>query len=219
MNIGIIGAGQVGQALARGWTSAGHTVRLGVRQTADERAAKLARSTGLSVATNGEVVRASEVVVLSVHWATIASVLDEIGPLLDGKIVLDATNPLAFDQGHIELALGFTCSGAETIQRAVPLARVIKTMNQVGFRVMDQATGYPIAPVMFVAGDDAPARAVACSLVGDLGFAPMDCGGLRLARLLEPYAMLWIHLVTRHGASDTSAFGWMHKTENLETSP
>lgn len=219
MNIGIIGAGQVGQALARGWTRAGHTVRLGVRQAADERVAELARTTGLGVATNAEVVHTCEVIVLSVHWAAVPEVLDEIGPLLAGKVVLDATNPLTFEAGRLGLALGFTDSGAETIQRAVPQARVVKTMNQVGFKVMDQAHGYPTAPAMFVASDDASARAVACALVSDLGFAAMDCGELRQARLLEPYAMLWIHQVIGQGASDTSAFGWMNKTFNPTSNP
>ena len=84
-------------------------------------------------------------------------------------------------------------------------------MNQVGFEVMADVTGFPAPPVMFVAGDDAAGKTVLLGLVKDLGFQALDAGALRIARLLEPYAMLWIHQVVDRGARQDFAVAFMQR--------
>ncbi|MEB3980482.1 hypothetical protein OQ968_04300 [Mycobacterium sp. 663a-19] len=87
-----------------------------------------------------------------------------------------------------------------------PSARVCKAMNQIGAALMDapQLAG---TPVMFVCGDDEEARSVTAGLVAELGFETIDVGELKLARLLEPYGLLWIHLALRRGFGPSFGFG------------
>ncbi len=205
MRIAIIGAGNVGTALATGWARAGHAIVYGVIDPAAKAATGAA-----GVARVGEAAAAAEVIVLAVPWAAVPDAIAACGDLT-GKIVIDATNPLAFTDGTLALTLGFSTSGGEEVARLAPGAAVFKTMNQVGFAVMPDATGYPAPAVMFVAGDDAARKPVVIGLVAELGFEPRDAGPLDRARLLEPYALVWIEQATLHGAGDRRAFGLMQK--------
>src|SRR5262249_26337275 len=144
----------------------------------------------------------------AVPWPAVGDAVKACGDLA-GRILVDVTNPLRMAADGLELALGFDRSGAEFVAGLAKGARVYKAMNQVGFEVMADVTGFPAAPVMFVAGDDAAGKAVVMGLVRDLGFEALDTGGLRYARLLEPYAMLWIHQVVDCGAPRDSSFAFM----------
>jgi 8-hydroxy-5-deazaflavin:NADPH oxidoreductase len=81
--------------------------------------------------------------------------------------------------------------------------------------VMASATGYAAPPVMFVAGDDAARKPVVLGLVADLGFHAVDAGGLRAARLLEAFGMLWIHLAVNRKAGRDNAFAYLARGEGL----
>lgn len=212
MRIAIIGAGQVGGALARGWASAEHAIALGVVDPTDPKHGPLAKDAGATVGTVAEVARDADAIVLAVPWAAVPDAIAACGDLA-GHILIDATNPLAFGADGLALTLGFSTSGGEEVARLAPGASVFKTMNQVGFAVMDKAHGYPTRPVMFVAGDDATKKAIVLDLVGDLGFEPRDAGPLDRARLLEPYGMLWIEQTMRHGGPLDAAFGYMRKED------
>jgi predicted dinucleotide-binding enzyme len=120
-----------------------------------------------------------------------------MGPLA-GKILIDATNPVARTDHGPDLALGFTDSAAEALARLVPQARVIKTLNQVGAEVMEDTSGFAHPPVMFMAGDDEDAKRVVSTLLADLGFEPL--------RLLEPLAMTWINQALLRGHGRNWAF-------------
>lgn len=209
MKIAIIGAGNVGQALAKGWARAGHTIFFGVQLPIDTaRAAQLtAIAPGAGVLSVAESVAATDVVVLAVPWDAVPDALAACGNLA-GRILIDATNPLKFADGRLSLAVGFDGSGAEDVQHIAKGAFVYKAMNQVGFNVMADAGGYVSQPTMFVAGDDEAHKPVVLELVADLGFAALDAGGLSVARLLEPYAMLWIHLATSGRAPLDAAFAF-----------
>ena len=95
---------------------------------------------------------------------------------------------------------------AERVAEWVDDARVVKSLNQVGAEAMANPEAFSQKPVMFVAGDDANARAVAKGLVADLGFDARDAGGLKVARLLESLAMTWIHLALNTGQGRDWAF-------------
>ena len=173
--IGIIGDGNVGSALARGLKRAGHDVRaVGKDRTAIRDAASWA-----------------EVVLLAVPFAAIDDVVKEVGNAVDGKTLIDATNAL---DASMSLAVGFTTSGAEELQRKIPKARVVKAFNTVFAQHMDSGRLGEKPLTAFVAGDDAAAKAVALELAREIGFEAVDGGPLKNARLIEPLAFFNIQL-------------------------
>jgi 8-hydroxy-5-deazaflavin:NADPH oxidoreductase len=209
MNIAIIGAGNVGQALGRGWAQAGHRIAYGVRNPEDDKARVLAREQPTArVTTNLEAVRQADVVVLSTPWGATEAAIRACGSLAK-KVVIDCTNPLKADFSGLDR--GFDTSGAEQVAQWAEGAHVFKAMNQVGFGLMDHPTfASGLKPVMFIAGDGNDKKTV-LGLVEDLGFEAVDAGGLIYARLLEPYALLWIHLALSQGQGREFAFALLRK--------
>jgi predicted dinucleotide-binding enzyme len=149
----------------------------------------------------------AEVVVLATPYAANAAAIAAAGNL-SGKILIDVTNPIGPD---FSLATGFTTSGAEEVAKLAPRANVFKAMNQVGFEVMANPGFAGGKPVMFVAGNDPAGKAVVLELVSSLGFEAIDAGELAIARLLEPYAMLWIHLMARRNQGRNFAFALLRR--------
>jgi 8-hydroxy-5-deazaflavin:NADPH oxidoreductase len=209
MKIAVIGTGSVGGTLGRRWAELGHIVTFGVRDARDPDAmALIGRIDGAArLASVREAAALSEVVVLATPYAANAAAIAAAGDL-SGKILVDVTNPLAAD---LSLTVGFDRSGAEEVARLAPGARVFKAMNQVGFEVMADPVFAAGRPVMFVAGDEAVGKLVVLSLVSALGFEAIDVGGLALARLLEPYAALWIHLMARGNQGRDFAFALLRR--------
>ena len=208
MKIAVIGAGHVGRALGEAWSRKGHDVVYGVRGPRD------AKHEGVRAKSPKEAAAFADVVVLATPWQATEAVCRELEGL-KGKIVLDCTNPLAMGPDGLGLALGFSQSGGELIQSWCPGATVFKTLNQVGFEVMAEASTWPENPVMFVAGDEAPAKPKVLGLVHDLGFEAVDAGPLKMTRLLEPYAMLWISLALKQGLPRHFAFRLIRPTLSL----
>jgi 8-hydroxy-5-deazaflavin:NADPH oxidoreductase len=145
--------------------------------------------------------------VLATPYAANAAALAAAGDLA-GKILIDVTNPIG---ANFTLAVGHSTSGAEEVAKLAPGARVFKAMNQVGFEVMANPAFAASKPVMFVAGDDAAGKKVVLDLVSALGFEAIDAGELSIARLLEPYAMLWIHLMARRNMGRSFAFALLRR--------
>src|SRR5262245_16434284 len=198
MKIAIIGAGNVGRALGGAW-SADHDVRYGVRSPDDAKYADL----GSPTTTNEAAVAGSDVVALCTPWQGTEEAVKSCGDLT-GKVLIDCTNPLTPDFAALEI--GHTTSGAEQVAAWAPGARVCKAMNQIGAPMMDHPQ-LPSPPVMFVCGDDEAAKNITAGLVKQLGFEVVDAGDLMLARLLEPYALIWIHLALRRGFGTNWGFG------------
>lgn len=189
MNIAIVGSGRVGRALGGAWKAAGHAVTFAMREPAGDKAAGL-RQEGFAAAAHGEAAKEAAVIVLAVPWADIPAVIDALGPL-EGKILVDATNPLTPDR---DMALGFDDSAGETVGLLAQGARVVKAFNTTGADNMAKARDFPVRPAMFVAGDDAEAKSVVSGLAGEIGFEAIDAGPLKASRYLEPMAMQWIKL-------------------------
>jgi hypothetical protein len=205
VKIAIIGTGNVGSALARGWSRKRHQIVLGVRNASDPKVAGLAGETKAEVKAPAQAADAAEVVVLALPWPAAESAVKALGTLKD-KIVIDCMNPLAMRDGKLGLERGFDTSGAETLARWIPDARIVKTLNQVGADLMDDNATLPYRPVMFMAGNDAAAKTTVSTLLTDLGFEPEDAGDLTKARLLEPYAMVWINQALVQGKGRNWAF-------------
>jgi 8-hydroxy-5-deazaflavin:NADPH oxidoreductase len=209
MQIAIIGAGNVGNALAVGWIRAGHGVTFGIRTP---NAPPSGGPAGARYATPAMAVQGAQAVVLAVPWQAVPDALATAGDL-GGKLLIDCTNPLRMGANGLELEIGHTTSAGEHIAALAPGASVFKTLNQTGFANMEHAGDFTSLPAaMYVAGDDAARKPTVLALVSDLGFQAIDAGPLRVARLLEPMAMLWIHMAMNRGAPMTQAFAVTHRT-------
>jgi 8-hydroxy-5-deazaflavin:NADPH oxidoreductase len=209
MKIAVIGTGSVGGTLGRRWAELGHSVRFGARDPADAAANALVKQIKgeARLQSVAAAVADAEVVVLATPYAANAAAITAAGDLT-GKILIDVTNPLGAD---LSLAVGFTSSGAEEVAKLARGARVYKAMNQVGFEVMADPSFAAAKPVMFVAGDEPRGKEVVLGLVSALGFEAIDAGDLQVARLLEPYATLWIHLMARRKLGRRFAFSLLRR--------
>src|SRR5579863_9496773 len=199
MNIGIIGAGNVGGALGKSWAKAGHKIKFGARNPVDPKHRGLLDACGpnAGLGTNVEAVGFGEVVALATPWEATQSALAECGNFT-AKVLVDCTNPLKFTPGAgLELAVGHNLSGGEMVAQWAKGARVVKAFNTYEFENFADAN-YPgyrgLQPVMLLAGYDSGARQIVAQLAADIGFQALDAGDLKIARLLEPTGMLWIHL-------------------------
>jgi predicted dinucleotide-binding enzyme len=209
MVIAIIGAGNVGTTLGNAWIKRGHEVVFGVRDPESAKAHSLAQkfpAAGLRL--NGEAAHDAEIIVLATPWQSTEVAVRACGDL-DGKTIIDCTNPLKPDFSGLEI--GFSISGAERISEWASGAQVFKAMNQIGAGLME-APYFPgkVKPVMFVCGEGALKSSVIL-LVEQLGFSVIDAGELKIARLLEPYGMLWIHLTLRQKVAGDFAFALLKK--------
>jgi len=202
MRIAIIGAGNVGGGFARAAVAAGHDVVLSA--TTPDKAQALAAEIGArTAASNTAAVDGAEVVLLAVPGTVAPSVAAEIAPSLGGSVIVDASNPL--DETYSDLVITGT-SGAEAVQQSAGAVPVVKAFNAVFASRYAAPTedGRPLQ--VLLAGDDAAAKARVAELAASLGFAPVDAGGLRLARSLEEIAFLNITLNATNGWTWQSAF-------------
>jgi predicted dinucleotide-binding enzyme len=178
--VAIVGAGNVGKALREGVERAGHEVRVAGRGQVSETAAW------------------GDIVILAVPFAAIPDVVRELKTAADGKPVVDVTNALTPD---MQLALGFSTSGGEELQKALPRARVVKAFNTVFAQHMSRGSVVGQQLSLFAAGDDEAARKAVLELGKTIGFDAIDAGPLKNARHLEALGYLNIQLgyVLGHG--------------------
>ncbi|MBI5075937.1 MAG: NADPH-dependent F420 reductase [Nitrospirae bacterium] len=192
MKIGVIGSGNMGSGLGRIWAGKGHEIIFSYSRSQEKLSSLAASAPNAKTGTPAEAAQA-EVILLSVRWSDVPDALKQAGSL-NGKIVIDCTNPLKPDLSGLEL--GHTSSAAEEIARMAPGAKVVKAFNTAFAQVYEERSrlfGSRRAS-MFYCGDDAEAKSAAARLITDVGFDPVDCGPLTSARLLEPVAMLVITL-------------------------
>jgi predicted dinucleotide-binding enzyme len=198
MKIGILGSGNVGGTLGSRWAQSGHDVVFSSREPGSKQMQELLAKAGKSAraATTPETAAASDVIVLATPWPATRSILASAGNLA-GKVLIDLVNPLAPDLSRLEV--GTTTSCGEMVASWAAGARVVKAFNTVGFPVMadPKVNGEPA--VMFYCGDDANAKKATAQLATELGFDARDAGPLTQARLLEPFALLWITMAMKQG--------------------
>jgi 8-hydroxy-5-deazaflavin:NADPH oxidoreductase len=210
MKIAVIGMGAVGGTLGRRWAEGGHAVLFGAKDPNDaDGKALLAKIKGkASLASVPDAVKDADVVVLAIPGEVAADVLAIAGDLT-GKILIDCTNPVGGKVGN--LTLGPELSGGEAVAKLAKGARVYKTLHQTGWENLSDPH-YPGGKlVMFVAGEEPAGKTVVLSLVSELGFDAIDVGDLSAARMLEPFARLWVHLAMRRKLGRQIAFALMHK--------
>jgi predicted dinucleotide-binding enzyme len=196
MKVAIIGAGNVGKALATSLIRAGHDVALSASTPESTKAA--ADAVGAVAATsNASAASEADVTILAVPYVGAGqAVAEEIGPAVAGRIVIDATNPIKADYSGLATNVR---SGAEELQASLGGANVIKAFNTIFAANQAQPTAGMDG---YVAGDDAKAKATVMGLVESMGFAPVDVGPLSAARQLE--GMAWLNI----GLNASNGWGW-----------
>jgi len=215
MKIGILGTGDVGKTLANAFLATGHQVMMGSREAANEKALAWAKEVGAgsaaSTGTFADAAKFAEVAVLALSWTGAENALKLAGAEnLAGKVVIDAINPLNFGARGPELALGFTDSAGEQVQRWLPGARVVKAFNSVGYAQMFKPDFADGPPDMFICGNDDAAKKTVTDILMSFGWSTIDIGGIEGARLLEPLCVLWINYAMR-AQSYSHAFKLLRK--------
>jgi predicted dinucleotide-binding enzyme len=189
MRIGILGTGNMADALAGQWARRVHEITIGGRDL--DRAGALATKIGASAGTLSQAAAFGDVVLLAVPHSAVPAVLDSAA--LDGQIVVDCTNPVV--PGRFVLSTNGQ-SAAEAIVTRAPSARVVKAFNLCHVDVWRMRPpvfeGRPLAVPL--CGDDPDAIATVASLVSDLGCHPVNGGRLERAGLLEATAAFMIGL-------------------------
>lgn len=190
--VGVIGSGQVAQVLAKGFAKKGWDVRIGSREPSKLEA--FSKESGIAAATFAETASHGEVLVLAVKGLVAEEAVKLAGDGMNGKLVLDATNPIAAGppvDGILQFFTGPNDSLMERLQKARPEARFVKAWSCVGnaFMVDPQFPGGP--PTMFVCGDDDAAKTKAKEILRDFGWDTEDVGKATGARAIEPLCQLW----------------------------
>ena len=196
MNIGILGTGDVGKALGRGFIALGHGVKMGARDARNEKALAWAQQVGAkaSLGTFGDAAAFGEVIVLATLGVANESAIKMAGPeKFRDKILIDATNPLDFSGGMPpKLAVSGNDSGGERVQRLLSDAHVVKAFNTVGnaFMFRPDFPGGP--PDMFICGNHDAARTMVTAILKEFGWGVVDLGGIECSRYLEAMCMVWV---------------------------
>lgn len=175
----------MGATLGKRFAEVGHEVFYGVRNPSEFDEKEL----GGKIGSNSEACKDAEIIILSVPYNAVAEAVKSCGEI-SGKILVDATNPLAMTENGLALTIGFETSGGEKLQEIAPNAKVVKCFNQTGFGNMAK----PENSMMFACGNDMEATDKVAELASAIGFDAMNIGDITKSRLLEPLAMLWIHL-------------------------
>jgi predicted dinucleotide-binding enzyme len=191
--IGILGSGAVAKVLAKGLTQHGHEVRIGSRSPG--KLDDFHAETGIVTGTFADVAAASDVVVLAVKGSGAPEALRLAGAEhLNGKVVIDTTNPIADAapvDGVLQFFTGPNDSLMERLQKQVPGARFVKAFNSVGNAGMIDPSLSGGPPTMFFCGNDPEAKAVVAALLSEIGWEPADMGSAVAARAIEPLCQLW----------------------------
>lgn len=195
MRIGILGSGDVGQALANGFIKYGNEVMVGTRSPGKLSAWKATAGKAGRVGTFAETAAFGEMIVLAAKGRTAQSTLQLAGAEnLKGKTIIDTTNPIAEtppENGVLKYFTTLDSSLMEQLQSAFPEAHFVKAFSCVGNAFMVNPDFGGIKPTMFICGNDANAKTEVGKILDLFGFEVEDMGGVEAARAIEPLCILW----------------------------
>ena len=209
MKITVIGAGNMGAAFVKQLNRAGHRVSVTSRNAAKAAQVAAANPGTEAISISGSAAGA-DALVLAVGYADAVAALKSVGDL-QGKVVIDITNPLTAD--YMGLTLGHSTSAAEEIAKAVPGTEVVKAFNTLFAQVLAEGSdfGNGQKATIFYASDSERAKKTAAALAESMGFKTVDAGGLKNARYLEPLAGLNVYLGYGAGLGTGIAPTWIKK--------
>lgn len=183
MNIGIIGSGHIGQALGHAWAAKGHKIYYSFSHD-ESKLEHAAQESGhdSQPSTPYDAVRCSEIVLFAPPWTQIDEAIKQVGRF-EGQIVIDATNAYVDDDMNVQ-QFDEGDSSSQCVQRKLGDAKVIKAFNTLPAETVRNKAGQGL--VMFMAGDDAVAKAMVADLINDAGFVAYDAGPLVEGKNQEP---------------------------------
>ncbi len=198
MKIGLVGAGDVGRTLASLWAQAGHQVFLSSRHP--EQLSSVIGELGLA-AQAGTVQQAAafgDVIFLAINYSTVDEAIQAIGNAADGKIVIDATNPLRYAEGGgTERVIGDNEIAGQVMANKLPNTRIVKAFTTMWTGYLQQhAHRDGEKAAVALAGDDLAGKKVVASLIKDAGFEPVDIGTLAESRPIDPPSPIWNKVLT-----------------------
>ena len=195
MRIGMLGSGDVGKALAIGFVKHGHEVMMGTRAQ-DKLADWIAKHREVRLGSFADTAKFGEVIVLAVKGTVAAEALRAAGAQnLTGKVVIDATNPIADAppvNGVLKFFTNLDESLMERLQREFASARFVKAFNSVGNPLMINPLFQGGKPTMFICGNDEAAKRTVGGILDQFGWETADMGKAEGARAIEPLCMLWL---------------------------
>jgi len=191
MRVGILGSGLMGGKLGTLFARAGHEVVFSYARS-KQKVERLAREAGSKAlaGTPADAARDADALLLAVHWLRVDDVLQQAGDM-SGKPIITCSLPMNAD--NTGLVVAHTSSGAEALAKKARRTKVVSAFGTVPSEVffgVFEARRNARRPSMAYCGDDDRAKAVAATLIRDVGFDPVDAGPLRIARYLEPFALL-----------------------------
>ncbi len=189
--VGVIGSGDVGKVLAKGFKKHGYDVEIASRE--GNKLAQWSKAEGIAEGTFAAVAAKAEVVVLAVGGGVALDVVTSLAASLAGKVVIDATNPIGGPpvNGIITFFTGPNDSLMERLQKAAPEARFVKSFSCVGNAFMVNPSFPGGRPTMFIGGNDADAKKQVVAILDQFGWDSEDIGGVEAARAIEPLCQLW----------------------------
>jgi predicted dinucleotide-binding enzyme len=205
MRFGVLGTGEVGQAIGARLVALGHDVMMGARSADNEKVQAFAQATGGKAGTFRDAAAHGEMIVQCSRGNVAVEVLRQAGAEnLAGKVVIDVSLPLDFSQGFPpSLFVQNTDSLGETIQREFPEARVVKTLNTMNHAIMVDPRKLPGTTSVFVSGNDKQAKGRVMDLLRAFGWSSIiDLGDITTARGTEMLLPLWVRLYSALGTPD-----------------
>lgn len=194
MKVGVIGSGVVGQVLATGFLKHGHEVMRGSREPSKLATWRAGAGAKAQVGTLAETARFGDIVVLAVKGSAALEVVGACGDALNGKPVIDTTNPIA-DAPPVNGVLHFFTSLEESLmerlQARAPAAKFVKAFSCVGNALMVEPELPGGKPTMFICGNDDGAKRQVRAVLDQFGWETEDMGGVEGARAIEPLSILW----------------------------
>ncbi|GGH66768.1 NADPH-dependent F420 reductase [Comamonas phosphati] len=208
MKILVIGTGNMGAGFVKQLAAAGHQVAVTARDIA--KAEAIAGQYNAKAVPVAGAAREQDAIVVAVPSAEAVGALRSVGDI-DGKVVIDITNPLTAD--YLGLTVGHSTSASEQIAQALPGAEVVKGFNTVFAQVLAAGANFGGGQkvTVFPASDSERAKQTARTLAESMGFQTMDAGGLKNARYLEPLAGLNIYFGYGAGLGTDIAPTWIHR--------
>jgi predicted dinucleotide-binding enzyme len=212
-NIGIIGSGDVGKALARGFLKYGYATQIASRSTEKQKALKANLGDKVQVGDFAQTASFGQIIVLATRGEAAKNALELCGENnLAGKVIIDATNPIADappENGVLKFFSTLDRSLMEDLQEDFPAARLVKCFSCVGHAHMVDPD-FDTRPSMFICGNDQEAKADVRRILDTFGWDIEDMGGVEAARAIEPLCILWC-IPLFQGKSPDHALKMLHK--------
>ncbi len=205
MKIGVLGSGNVGQALASGAVAQGYEVMVGSRDPQGEKtqAALAALGSKATAGTYADVARFADVVFLTVPWRAAKETLEQAGVAnLAGKVLVDVTNAVQWGPNGPSVSTGAAKSAGELVQEWAPSARVVKAFDHVGANLMADGKAIGEAATAFIAGNDDAAKGEVARFAHALGWDVVDMGGIEQARHIEALAVMWMAYASKYSSRE-----------------